>query len=45
MKWKSLYAQYAAMFMILKLAIRITESSRAQLGKMFLKIGFARFAE
>ena len=45
MTWKNLYAQFADMFMTLKLVIRITESSRAQHGKMFLKIGSAHFAE
>lgn len=44
MTWKNLYAQYADMFMILKLVIRITESSLAQHGKMFLKIGFVHSA-
>ena len=38
-----MYALSVVMFMILKSAIRITELSRAQHGKMFLKIGFALY--
>ena len=40
-----MYAHFAVMFMTLKQAIRITGSSRAQHGKMFLKIGSALSAE
>ena len=38
-------ADLADMYMILKSAIRITESSREQLSKISLKTGNARFAE
>ena len=40
-----MYAASAVTYMTLKLAIRTTALNRAQHGKMFLKIGYALFAE